>query len=399
MPKTALIQISSLSSLKKAWKYLDCKTVGSRRESAGVDNISINQFTLNAEQNILIIQKQIRSQAGYQFHHLKAHIIPKANGKQRVICVPTLNDRIVQRAVVDFLSDGDKCKIQNTVSYGFVRKRTVEQAVSRAKNLRHKKSWVYKTDITAFFDEIDRDILKKSIEKNVKHRSLHNLLIAASKCEIIELKTSRKKIILSKGIKEGRGVRQGMPLSPFFANLLLKPFDSYIEGCGLSMVRYADDFVIFSKTKNNCKEIHNLCKNALNILNLKIPEVEENTKTQIYPPNRSAEFLGIGLVKSGLKYKMNVLPEQMIIIKAKLYQFSDFKYLVKNKVNLSSLNKKLEGSIAGYVGSYNYADNLPEIIIEFESYKKDILTKIYRNGLSIDIKKLTSDQLYFLGLS
>ena len=96
---------------------------------------------------------------------------------------------------------------------------------------------------------------------------------------------------------------------------------------------------------------------------------------------------------------MNVLPEQMIIIIAKLYQFSDFKYLVKNKVNLSSLNKKLEGSIAGYVGSYNYADNLPEIIIEFESYKKDILTKIYRNGLSIDIKKLTSDQLYFLGLS
>jgi len=399
MPESALKQISSLSSLKKAWKYLDHKTVGRRRESVGIDNISINEFTLNAEHNLLKIQQQIRSESGYQFNDLKAHIIPKANGKQRVICVPTLNDRIVQRAVVDFLSDGDKCKIKNSVSFGFVRNRTVEQAVSRAKNLRHKKSWVYKTDITAFFDEIDRHILKKSIVKSVKYRSLHSLLIAASKCEIFEPKTYRQKVILKQGIKKGYGVRQGMPLSPFFANLLLKPFDSYIESHELKMVRYADDFVIFSKTEQGCKEIHSLCKCALQDLNLKIPEIEENTKTQIYPPEKSAEFLGIGLVKSGKEYKMKVLPEQMVIIKTKFFQFSNFKYLIDNNVNLSTLNKKLEGSLAGYIGSYHYADNISDVEVALESYKKNILLKIYSNGLSIDIDKLTSDQRYFLGLN
>lgn len=399
MPESALKQISSLSSLKTAWKYLDRKAVGRRRDGVGIDNVSINEFTLNAEQNLLNIQHQMRSKSGYQFNKLKAHIIPKANGKQRVICVPTLNDRIVQRAVVDFLSNGDKCNIKNTVSFGFVRNRTVEQAVSRAKHLRHKKSWVYKTDITAFFDEIDRGILEESIEKNVKHRSLHSLLINALKCEIYEPKPYRQKVILKQGIKEKFGVRQGMPLSPFFANLLLKPFDSYIESCELKMVRYADDFVIFSKTEEGCKEIHSICKTALKDLNLQIPEIEENTKTQIYPPKKSAEFLGIGLVRSDKEYKMNVLPEQMLIIKTKFFQFSDFKYLIDNYVNLSTLNKKLEGSIAGYIGSYHYADNLPEIIVEFENYKKEILSKIYSNGLSINIDKLSSEQRYFLGLN
>lgn len=399
MSKSALIQISSLSSLRKAWKYLDQKTVGLSRETTGIDNSSINEFSQHLENNLLIIQHQMRSESGYQFNYLKAHIIPKANGKQRVICVPTLNDRIVQRAVVDFLSDGDKCNIENTVSYGFVRNRTVEQAVSRAKNLRHKKPWVYKTDITSFFDEIDRDILKNSIEKSVKHRSLHNLLIAASTCEILELKPYRQKVILKHGIKEGFGVRQGMPLSPFFANLLLKPFDSYIESRELKMVRYADDFVIFSKKEEGCKEIHSICKSALQDLNLKIPEIEENTKTQIYPPEKSAEFLGIGLVKSGKEYKMKVLPEQVTRIKTKFFQFSSFTYLIENNINLSTLNKKIDGSIAGYIGSYHYADNISELEAKLVNYKKDVLTKIYRDGLSIDIDKLTSEQRYFLSLN
>jgi len=399
MSKSALIQISSLSSLRAAWKYLDGKTVGRGRETTGIDNSSINEFSQHVENNLLIIQHQMRSESGYQFNYLKAHIIPKANGKQRVICVPTLNDRIVQRAIVDFLSDGDKCKIKNSVSYGFIRGRTVEQAVSRAKNLRHRKPWVYKTDITSFFDKIPRDLLKKSIETSIRHRSLHKIIIAASVCEIFEPKASRQRIILKHGIKEGYGVRQGMPLSPFFANLLLKSFDSYIEKNNLKMVRYADDFVIFSKTEQDCKTIHNACKQALQGLKLTIPEIEEDTKTQVYPPNKSADFLGIGLVKFGKEYKMKVLPEQLNKIKTKFFQFSSFEYLIDNGINLSNLNKKIDGSIAGYIGSYHYADNISELEVKIISYKKDVLSKIYSDGLSIDIEKLTSDQCYFLGLN
>lgn len=190
-----------------------------------------------------------------------------------------------------------------------------------------------------------------------------------------------------------------MPLSPFFANLLLKPFDSYIESRGLKMVRYADDFVIFSKNEEGCQKIHGICKSALHDLNLKIPEIEEHTKTKVYPPNKSADFLGIGLVKSGREYKMVVLPEQVNKIKTKFFQFSNFEYLIDNDINLSTLNKKIDGSIAGYIGSYQYADNISDLEAKLVSYKNDVLTRIYSDGLSIDIDKLTLDQRYFLGLN
>lgn len=170
----ALHKISTLESLHAAWGVLNKKVKRLSRNNAGIDNESINSFASHLEANLMKIQRELRSGSGYCFLPLKAHLIPKPKGKFRVICVPSVRDRVVQRATLDYLAKGDKCKLENKVSYGFIKNRRVKNAVNRVKKLRSKQPWVYKTDITSCFDSINREILVKTIKKHVRYPSLQS---------------------------------------------------------------------------------------------------------------------------------------------------------------------------------------------------------------------------------
>lgn len=396
MSKSALLIISSINSLRDAWNYINGKAHGSSRNSAGIDNQSINDFAQNLERNLLGIRAALISSGGYQFQSLKAHLIPKTNGKTRVICVPTVQDRIVQRAISDYLAEGDKCKLVNNVSYGFIRGRGVKKAANRAKNLREKRPWAYKTDITSFFDKVDRQSLNTTIAKKVRSSSLHKFLIDATKCEIYEPKLQRQKTIKKQGIIAGNGIRQGMPLSPFFSNLLLRDFDKATEMHGLKMVRYADDLIFFTKTEAECREIHEFCKRELKILNLDVPDIGIKSKTQIYSPDQPAEFLGVGLEKDGKGYSLRILKPQFVAIRTKLLNLSDMSFLNKEGITLSKLSRRLDGAMSGYSSAYDFCDNseiLEERLIE---WKQELLTKIFRDGIGINLESLSPEQLLFL---
>ncbi|KVD38210.1 hypothetical protein WI84_12970 [Burkholderia ubonensis] len=122
---------------------------------------------------------------------------------------------------MNFLSDRYADRFANKISYGFVKDRGVKKAVHDACEIRAKYGWVYKTDITSFFDSIDRLHLERALKAVIRERSLHPLLVQAIGCEIFATKGSVAKRINRLGIKAGRGVRQGMQLSPFFSNIML----------------------------------------------------------------------------------------------------------------------------------------------------------------------------------
>ena len=110
----------------------------------------------------------MRSRVGYQYSPLRPALLPKPDNSYRVICVPTVRDRIVQRAVLNFLAEGDKCRLLNDVSFGFVQGRGVKQAAQKARKTRNKKAWAYKTDITKFFDNVPRKTLKDIVKKKIR---------------------------------------------------------------------------------------------------------------------------------------------------------------------------------------------------------------------------------------
>jgi retron-type reverse transcriptase len=189
--RSAFSAVSSSDALYVAWEHILRNASARSRRSHGVDEQTILDFHRNPVQNCRTISDDLRN-GTFQFLPLIAHLVPKDDGKNRVICVPTVRDRIVQRSISDYLASGDRCKLNTDVSYGFLPGKSVRHAAVRAKSLRGERNWAYKTDITRFFDEIKRDRLREAIRTSVRDRSLHGILNLASSCEIDEQRESRR---------------------------------------------------------------------------------------------------------------------------------------------------------------------------------------------------------------
>lgn len=398
MADSALQQVAALPSLQNAWEEIRRRASSRARDTKGIDNESINTFARNLHQNLKDISTELA--AGYKFLPLKAHIITKPNGALRVICVPTIRDRVVQRAILNFLSDGDKCGLVNNVSFGFIRdkNRTAKTAVGRATSLRSRYPWVYKTDITAFFDQVDRRRLRKLITRSVKSRSLHSVLISSVNCEISESARGRRDQIERVGIRKNRGVRQGMPLSPFFANLVLKEFDRTIQNRRIRMVRYADDFIVCGKSKKECYEIHEFCKIELQRIGHTVPDIGPHSKSQIYHPDKMAEFLGVGLEKKNNEYIIVVTNGQLEKIKSNLLRLSSITTLVEEGTRISNFGQKLDGMIAGYESAYEFCDNFNPLKKKLRGWRTLVIMRLFRDGFGIDERSLKGDRATFLGL-
>lgn len=399
MATSSLNFIASPQSIEAAWKELLGRSRPKSRNTIGVDGVSINDFLRDPKPRLRSIARELRA-GSYVFSSLRPHLVLKPTGKDRLICVPTVDDRVVQRAILNFLDAKYGTWLANPVSYGFIRGRNVEDAAKRACALREKHGWAFKTDISAFFDRVDRQQLHQRVVRHIRHRSLHRVLNTISSCEIEAPSGSSKRRIANLGIQKGIGVRQGMPLSPFFANLFLAPFDKEIQRAGLNAVRYADDLIFFADSREQCVEIEHFCKTMLARMNLQIPGLEENTKTIIAGPSEAIEFLGLGLTKVGAKYELVLLPEQRESIRSELLKLGSIPDLLSRKIQLADLGRAIDSRVAGYLHAYDCCTNHAELENDLDNIRQKILIRIYGpEGLAIDIKSLSSTKRTFLGLS
>lgn len=397
--RSALKWVSRAESLQSAWGAFISNASPRSRKSVGVDHESLIDFDRNPTAGCRAILRGMRSPTGYAFSALRAIPIPKDNGKYRIICVPTVRDRIVQRAINAYLAKDDKCRLANEVSYGFIPNRSVKKAVARARDLRREKKWVYKTDITAFFDSVDRQLLSEHIRRHVKDRSLHSILIAASRCEIDQPNRSIAKRILEAGIVDGRGVRQGMPLSPFFANLLLRNFDRAIVRAGIPMIRYADDLICLAGSESECRAIHLLVRAALADEGLAVPDVEEHSKSKIYGPEEPADFLGLHLTPRAGDYFLEVPATQTAKIRQRILNFADLSAPQNQGITATSFFARLDGVISGYLGAYEFAHNAKHFENCLEAARQDAVALMVRRVLKVEVGELDSAGRHFLGIS
>lgn len=397
MPKTALSKVLSWHSLYEAWNALYKNSHPKSRNTQSSDGNSINDFAIDPDANLLKLVRDIQ-QKKFNFQRLRPYRIPKKNKKFRLICVPTVRDRIVQRALLKFLSNKYAKKFSNSISYGFIPGRGVKKAANQACQIRVKHPWVLKTDITSFFDQIKRADLISAIKSNIRERTLHPILIEAVNCEVDTSNKQAKKWTQELGIVEGQGIRQGLPLSPFFSNLVLKAFDTGVEKKGFQAIRYADDLIFFADSKQQCLEIFEYCKSELAQLGLLIPSIGINSKTEIFGPEENADFLGLGICPVNKKYELRLMPEQIIAIKTELMQLGDLQQLLSRKILLPSLGSFLRARISGYISAYDMCTNIKELENEMEGLHNKILRRIYETGLQIPISKLDATSRSFLGI-
>lgn len=185
MSRSALTSISTVDQLRSAWEHVYGKASPSSRLTIGSDGESLDSVRPHIGDLLGRLSYELRHQQ-FAFHPLRAVVVRKKNGKDRVICVPTVQDRIVQRSLLMYLSTLNRLRILNQASYGFIPglSSPVRAAGEYACRLRKAHPWVYKTDISAFFDNIPRPELIAKIDAGVRAVTIRRLLGQAAKCEI-----------------------------------------------------------------------------------------------------------------------------------------------------------------------------------------------------------------------
>jgi RNA-directed DNA polymerase len=328
---------------------------------------------------------------------LRPAFVEKPNSnKERVICIPTVRDRIVQRAIVNYLASSKKLPIYNASSFGFIKGQGTTRAVAKAVELRSVYEWCVKTDIESFFDQVPRPFLKDRVSAALQNHSLVPLICNAIDCEIKGTSDVVSRAA-AHGIKSGLGIRQGMPLSPLLANLTLSKFDRAVETHRIPMVRYADDLLLFFGTQSEATRGQAFVEEHLTRVGLKLSQ----TKTFVYGPEHNISFLGleIAFLQTLDKYVARVSRPQIRKIKDRLEAEYSYSAMLKSSKTLSDTTTRLSRSIAAYLGVYRTAHDYLALATELEKTMSLILSNLYSDIFGIDVcEKLDDRAKRFLGI-
>ncbi len=262
-------------NLERAWK-----SVKANGGSAGIDNITIEQFERNLLQNLAEIHRLLREKR-YEPSPVLRVLIPKDNGKMRKLGIPTVRDRVVQQALKNVLEPIFE-EIFLPQSHGYRPNTDAHAAVRKGEAYLEKGyHWVVDADIEGFFDHVDHQIMMDLVCEKIADGRVLSLV-----------ESFLKSGIMNDGIFEEslEGTPQGGNLSPLLSNIYLNHFDRRIGDQGYLHLRYADDIVIFCKFESDAEDA---LKRAKEILEgeLKLKLSPEKTKI-IHVRKKGVEFLG-----------------------------------------------------------------------------------------------------------
>lgn len=366
----------------------------------GVDGISARQFKANLEFYLGRILNDVRH-GGYRYNRLRPFLIPKKNGK-RVICVPTVADRLVQKTILKHLAKSDRLRLLNAVSYGFILERGVAKAIQEAKAIRTSHEWVLKTDIQSFFDSIERPRLKEQICRRLGRHSLVPLLSAAIDCELRASSQQEKKELEALGIRAGFGLRQGMPLSPLLANFCLADFDRAAIAGKHKIIRYADDLILFGQSKAEVEDGYSFIASELDKIGHKIPCPGNGSKTEYVAPKQPVEFLGLEIVHTETtgRYVCRIPKSVKTGILSDISDKSTLAVAIKSGLTFNDVRSRIAALPSSYASAFHLAEDWHNFEPRVVAACGNALVRLYNEIFGEEaIRKLPEDYRKFLGIA
>ena len=240
------------------------KKVRANQGSAGVDEISMEAYDSNRSKHLYKLWNRMAS-GSYFPPPVREVEIPKKDGSNRKLGIPTISDRVGQM-VIKMAMEPRLEKIFSSNSYGYRAHRNAHQALKRVRENCWKKDWVIDLDIKSFFDNIDHDKLMLAIEKHVPENWIRLYIIRWLACPV---KTRTKGLIAN----QGKGTPQGGVISPLLANLFLHyGLDKWLENLDnrVDYSRYADDVIIHCTSQNHAEYILKAIKNRMQEIGLEL---------------------------------------------------------------------------------------------------------------------------------
>jgi RNA-directed DNA polymerase len=229
--------------LLKAWQE-----VKTNAGAAGVDGQTIEQIEQQGVDGFLAeLATELRA-GRYRPRAVRRAWIPKADGRQRGLGIPTVRDRVVQGAAKVVLEPIFEAQFRDS-SYGFRPKRSAHQALEQLRQAVNRgANWIVELDIEAFYDRIDHELLMKLIEQRICDRRVLKLLRQWLRAGVLEG---------GQVLSSDQGVPQGGVISCVLANVVLHELDRLWEDhCSQlgQLIRYADDGVVLCRTEAQASE-------------------------------------------------------------------------------------------------------------------------------------------------
>jgi len=358
-----LEHILSPSNLNAAFKQ-----VKRNKGAGGVDKMEVESL-----KDYLVINKDmlIKSiQMGkYRPNPVRRVCIPKENGKQRQLGIPTVVDRVIQQSIAQKLTSIYEPQFSAN-SYGFRPKRSAHQALRKCQEY-ITQGYIYAVDIDLerFFDTVNHSKLIEVLSRTIKDGRVVSLI---------------HKYLTAGVMKEGHyeetyeGVPQGGPLSPLLGNILLNELDRELEKRGHKFVRYADDMVILCKCRRSAERtMESIVSYIERTLFLKVNRVKSVVATV-----KDIKFLGYSFYQLKGEGRLRIHPKSVTKMKTRIKQLTSR----SNGWGNERRKEALSLYIKGWVQYFKLADMRKLLEKTDEWYRRRLRMVIWKQWKRIKTK-------------
>ncbi|HEY8889926.1 MAG TPA: group II intron reverse transcriptase/maturase [Clostridium sp.] len=268
-------KVYRIDNLTKAFK-----AVKSNKGAPGIDGETIEIFEANMEANLVKLNHELKTET-YGPLSVRRVYIDKDDGTKRPLGIPTVRDRVVQQALKNILEPIFEPTFHPS-SYGYRPNRSCQKAVAKAERFMNKYGLehVVDMDLSKCFDTLDHEIIIKSVNEKVSDSKILKLI-----GKFLNAGTMENGIFDESDI----GCPQGAVISPLLMNIYLDYFDKAMMEKGIRIVRYADDILIFAKSRLLAGKYLAM---AIHILEKYLKLKVNVTKTHIADVNKGVAFLG-----------------------------------------------------------------------------------------------------------
>lgn len=365
--------------LSKENLQMAIKKVKQNKGAPGVDKMTVQEIEYWFEQYQEELTSKIMNKQ-YRPMPVKRVYIPKPNGKQRPLGIPTVVDRVIQQAMLQVLTEIYE-PVFSEHSYGFRPQRSAHMAMEKVlEYLNEGYEWIVDLDIEKFFDTVNHDKLISILRENVNDATTLHLIRAYLRAGVLD-----NGLIKSTTV----GTPQGGPASVILSNIYLDKFDKELESRNLRFVRYADDCIIFVKSEMSANRV---MKSVTSWLERKLFLKVSATKTKVVRPMKG-QFLGFTFYKNGQEWKCRPTKDRKERLYSKIQNYLKRRHAVSRPlaVTFTKVNQIVRGWINYFkVGSMKvFLDEFGQWLrhkircIIIKQWKKP--KTIYRNLMKLNI--------------
>ena len=334
--------------------------VARNKGSHGVDGLQIKSLRDYLRQNGSDLIRSIRL-GKYNPNPVRRVEIPKDAHSKRLLGIPTVVDRVIQQAIYQVLSPVYERQFSDN-SYGFRPKRSTHGALFRSRQfISEGYKYAIDMDMEKFFDRVNHSKLVEILSRTIKDGRVNSLIHKYLNAGVV---------VNHKFETTEQGVPQGGPLSPLLSNIMLNELDNELANRGHRFVRYADDLVIFCKSKRAGERIKS---SIIEFIEKRLFLKVNRSKTSVVYYNR-IKFLGYSFYKNKEDIRFRIHPRSVSKMQAKLKELTSRSNGWGNERRKTTLSY----FIKGWVNYYKYADIKKLLIRTDEWYRRRLRMIIWK---------------------